>query len=337
MDSNSHHVLWDSLTVSRHCNEDDELHDLVLLYPLALVSPPDVPTHIPSNNVIDLGFASTTLLHNLHNVEVDHSLGLASDHWPIVYQLDLSCDRITLNWFNQSKMNLERFLDVLQHELDTPIPPINNQRDLDGLAELLNRSRSIRPGGERQDTRVSVVWSGGGGDKDGTETEVGRADGAGVRQGEEQTEREDEGGNKPNTQQLVGNSGDRANISGRDAGLAVWDNKVGWERGRGEARQKLVEGRRVAVVTDEEVDRAVWKGDGWKAPDVDGVQLGFMRMGWEVLGPWLLERLVADRMVFHVESRGLMCKEQFWGRPERSTQQAVHALFTAPGRRWTTG
>ncbi|KAJ7026227.1 hypothetical protein C8F04DRAFT_966706, partial [Mycena alexandri] len=141
------------------------------------------------------------------------------------------------------------------------------------------------------------------------------------------------------------------------------------------AGQKIAEGRRVAVVTDEEVDRVVWKGEGWKAPDADGVQLGFVRMGWAVLGPWVrhlfkasirlsifphvlkesdafptakpakkdkthpkayrpvehhakilgksLERLVADRMVFHVESKGLMCEEQFGGRPGRSTQQAV--------------
>ncbi|KAJ7730188.1 hypothetical protein B0H16DRAFT_1237259, partial [Mycena metata] len=84
-------------------------------------------------------FASTSLLRNLRNVEVDHGLGLASDHWPITYQLDLACDRVTLNRFNRSKMNLEQFLDVLRHELDTPIPPVNDQRDLDKLAELLCR------------------------------------------------------------------------------------------------------------------------------------------------------------------------------------------------------
>ncbi|KAJ7015788.1 Endonuclease/exonuclease/phosphatase [Mycena alexandri] len=139
MDSNSHHVLWDSLTTSRRRDEDEELHDLVLAYPLALITPPDVPTHIPSNNVIDLGFASTSLLRNIHNVTVDQSLGLASDHWPITYEIDLTCERITLNRFNRAKMNVDRFLDVLRHELQAPIPAITDQRDLDEMVELLCR------------------------------------------------------------------------------------------------------------------------------------------------------------------------------------------------------
>ncbi|KAJ7776429.1 hypothetical protein B0H16DRAFT_1269327, partial [Mycena metata] len=131
-------------------------------------------------------------------------------------------------------------------------------------------------------------------------------------------------------------------------------------------------------VTDGEVDAAVWKGDGWKAPDADGVQMAFVRMGWSVLGPWVrclfkssirlalfprifkeseafptvkpakkdrthpksyrpvehharilgkaLERLVADRMVYQVETRGHLCESQFGGRPGRSAQQAVHAF-----------
>ncbi|KAJ7726790.1 hypothetical protein B0H16DRAFT_1231304, partial [Mycena metata] len=84
-------------------------------------------------------FTSTSLLRNVRNVEVNHDLSLASDHWPITYELDLACERITLNRFNRSKMNLDRFLDVLRHELDTPIPSICNQQDLDTVAELLCR------------------------------------------------------------------------------------------------------------------------------------------------------------------------------------------------------
>ncbi|KAJ7649108.1 hypothetical protein DFH06DRAFT_1095261, partial [Mycena polygramma] len=45
-------------------------------------------------------------------------------------------------------------------------------------------------------------------------------------------------------------------------------------------------GERVAEpVTDEEVKRAVWAGEDWKAPDSRGMQIGFVRRGWPVLAP----------------------------------------------------
>ncbi|KAJ7186174.1 hypothetical protein C8R46DRAFT_1208253 [Mycena filopes] len=51
---------WDLLTKTPTCEEDFELHDLLVSRGLLLVTPPDVPTHI-SGNVIDLGFCSPSL------------------------------------------------------------------------------------------------------------------------------------------------------------------------------------------------------------------------------------------------------------------------------------
>ncbi|KAJ7034202.1 hypothetical protein C8F04DRAFT_956722 [Mycena alexandri] len=135
------------------------------------------------------------------------------------------------------------------------------------------------------------------------------------------------------------------------------------------------EERHVEAVTDEEVRRAVWAGDDWKAPDSVGLQMGFVRRGWPVLAPvvcaifkssanlglyptslkasnaipthkpakkdksspkaWRpveqhaavlakpLERLMADRVTFQVESRGVFDRDQYGGRSSHSTLQAV--------------
>ncbi|KAJ7761781.1 hypothetical protein B0H16DRAFT_1312123, partial [Mycena metata] len=45
------------------------------------------------------------------------------------------------------------------------------------------------------------------------------------------------------------------------------------------------EERETEEVTEEEVRRAVWAGDDWKAPDSLGLQMGFVRRGWPVLAP----------------------------------------------------
>ncbi|KAJ7605222.1 Endonuclease/exonuclease/phosphatase [Mycena rosella] len=113
MDSNSHHILWDSLTLTPTQVADFDLHDLLISHPLTLVTPPDVPTHIPSGNVIDLGFASPSLLWNIRNVEVSSCLGLGSDHLPITYELDLEIQRPTSNRYNPDSMDIDKFLSIL--------------------------------------------------------------------------------------------------------------------------------------------------------------------------------------------------------------------------------
>ncbi|KAJ7777370.1 hypothetical protein B0H16DRAFT_1301561, partial [Mycena metata] len=107
--------------------------------PLTLITPPDEPTHIPSGNVIDLGFASPSLVRHFHSVEVVHTLGLGSDHWPIVYELDLERVKVTTQRYNQKKMDLDLFLDTLRCELDVPLPTITNQRELDDAVDFLCR------------------------------------------------------------------------------------------------------------------------------------------------------------------------------------------------------
>ncbi|KAJ7920375.1 hypothetical protein B0H13DRAFT_2422846 [Mycena leptocephala] len=110
MDSNSHHVLWDSKTNTATRTEDFELHDLLISTPLLLVTPPDIPTHI-SGNVIDLGFCSPSLL---------------IDHLPIRYTLDFDV------------MDLEKFLATLRHYLGMrPVPVITTQAELDEATSFL--------------------------------------------------------------------------------------------------------------------------------------------------------------------------------------------------------
>ncbi|KAJ7031693.1 hypothetical protein C8F04DRAFT_890313, partial [Mycena alexandri] len=38
-------------------------------------------------------------------------------------------------------------------------------------------------------------------------------------------------------------------------------------------------------VTDEEVWAVIWTGEDWKAPDSNGLQIGYVRLGWAVLTP----------------------------------------------------
>jgi exonuclease III len=85
MDSNSHHILWDSNTSSRQIDVDFDLHDVLVSRPLMLITLPDVPTHLPSGNLIDLGWASPSLLGILRDVQVEEEMGLGSDHLPITY------------------------------------------------------------------------------------------------------------------------------------------------------------------------------------------------------------------------------------------------------------
>ncbi|KAJ7201018.1 hypothetical protein GGX14DRAFT_571592 [Mycena pura] len=137
MDSNSHHVLWDSHTLTPTRVEDFDLHDLLIQHPLTLITPPDIPTHLPSGNVIDLGFASPSLPWNIGNVEVSSDLGLGSDHLPITYELDLEAQKTKSRRFNLDTMKVETFLSMLRLELGRPLPEIESQEALDEATDLL--------------------------------------------------------------------------------------------------------------------------------------------------------------------------------------------------------
>ncbi|KAJ7936029.1 hypothetical protein B0H13DRAFT_2304100 [Mycena leptocephala] len=112
MDSNSHHALWDSLTKTESRQEDFDLHDLLMSHPLTLVTPP-------------------TYLRTCHRATLSTWLGLGSDHLPITYELDLGVMRFSSNRFNPDKMDLDKFLAVLRHELDQPPINITTQEELD--------------------------------------------------------------------------------------------------------------------------------------------------------------------------------------------------------------
>ncbi|KAF7371586.1 Transcription factor [Mycena venus] len=140
MDSNSHHVLWDSRTKTKLRIEDFELHDLLVAnpsLPFLLVTPPDVPTHI-SGNVIDLGFCSPSLFMSVRDVVVDPDFCVGSDHLPIRYTLDFKVTRGLPFRFNNAKMDLENFLAVLRHRLGSrPQPTISTQTQLDEAVTFL--------------------------------------------------------------------------------------------------------------------------------------------------------------------------------------------------------
>jgi hypothetical protein len=137
MDSNSHHLLWDSNTKTTVREADFALHDLLVGHPLCLITSPDVPTHLPSGNVIDLGFASPSLLWHISNVEVNARLGLGSDHLPITYELDLGTVEIKSNRFNPDAMDVDKFLAVLRDELDLSPLNIESQKELDEATDTL--------------------------------------------------------------------------------------------------------------------------------------------------------------------------------------------------------
>jgi hypothetical protein len=97
---------------------------------------PDVPTHLSSGNVIDLGFASPSLLFNICNVEASSYLGMGSDHLPITYELDLEVTKFESNRFNADEMNLDKFLAIFKNELGVPICDISSQAELDDKNNL---------------------------------------------------------------------------------------------------------------------------------------------------------------------------------------------------------
>ncbi|KAJ7162474.1 Endonuclease/exonuclease/phosphatase, partial [Mycena filopes] len=137
LDSNSHHPSWDLLTKTPTCEEDFELHDLLVSRGLLLVTPPDVPTHI-SGNVIDLGFCSPSLFMAV-SATVDPSLCVGSDHLPIHYSLNFDVTVSKSIKFNSEKMDLDVFLGVLSTGLGCrPLPVITTLEELDDAAEFLN-------------------------------------------------------------------------------------------------------------------------------------------------------------------------------------------------------
>ncbi|KAF8146645.1 hypothetical protein K438DRAFT_1780754 [Mycena galopus ATCC 62051] len=140
MDANSHHVLWDSRTNTKLRMEDFELHDLLVanpVLPFLLVTPPDIPTHI-SGSTIDLGFCTPSLFPFIREVIVDPEFCVGSDHLPIRYSFDFNVAHGQSLKFNNDKMDLEKFLALICHELGTkPLPIIETQAQLDAAASLL--------------------------------------------------------------------------------------------------------------------------------------------------------------------------------------------------------
>ncbi|KAJ7728068.1 Endonuclease/exonuclease/phosphatase [Mycena metata] len=137
MDSNSHHVQWDSNTKTKIIDADFDLHDCLIAHPLTLITPPDIPTHLPSGNVIDLGWASPSLLPHIYDVTVETGMGLGSDHLPITYVLDLELDPVASSRYNPESMDINKFLAILQRNLGDPITQITMQRELDDAVDWL--------------------------------------------------------------------------------------------------------------------------------------------------------------------------------------------------------
>ncbi|KAJ7110940.1 hypothetical protein C8R44DRAFT_883393 [Mycena epipterygia] len=90
-------------------------------HPLTLVTPPDIPTYPPLRNVIDLGFASPSLLRHVRNMEVNSRLRLGNDHLAMPES----------NRFNLAAMNLDKFLAVLRLKFDQSPLEISSQAALD--------------------------------------------------------------------------------------------------------------------------------------------------------------------------------------------------------------
>ncbi|KAF8146699.1 hypothetical protein K438DRAFT_1990395 [Mycena galopus ATCC 62051] len=137
MDSNSHHPHWDLNTKTPLCEEDFELHDLLMSYSLLLLTLPDIPTHI-SGNIIDLRFCSPALFMSI-NATVDSSHCVGSDHLPIHYSLDFEVARFKSMKFNSAKMDLDIFHAALKAKLEgRPVPTISTLEELNLAADFIN-------------------------------------------------------------------------------------------------------------------------------------------------------------------------------------------------------
>ncbi|KAJ7719704.1 Endonuclease/exonuclease/phosphatase [Mycena metata] len=137
MDSNSHHIQWDSNTSTRQIDADFDLHDVLVTRPLTLITPPDVPTHLPSGNVIDLGWASPSLLANVRDVRVEEGMGLGSDHLPITYVLDFDMDPVVSTRYNPKTMDVDKYIRLLEMKLGGKKTEIGTQEELDKAVEEL--------------------------------------------------------------------------------------------------------------------------------------------------------------------------------------------------------
>ena len=95
-DFNAHHHLWDS-TLRTSRNSDGTI-GIIERFNLGLVNEPDIPTHFPRNgnkpSVIDLAFASYSLLENILNWSVEESeselaeaSSTGSDHTVIRFEI----------------------------------------------------------------------------------------------------------------------------------------------------------------------------------------------------------------------------------------------------------
>ncbi|KAJ6540060.1 hypothetical protein DFH09DRAFT_1368626 [Mycena vulgaris] len=120
LNSNSHHILWDSKTLTCVRPEDFDLHDLLIAHPLTLAPPLMSPhTSLPA-------MPSTSGLPRRR-----------SDHLPITYELDPELSEVECSRYNPESMDVDKFIAILRHELGLPIPSILTQEELDDVVELL--------------------------------------------------------------------------------------------------------------------------------------------------------------------------------------------------------
>ncbi|KAJ7730403.1 hypothetical protein B0H16DRAFT_1207029, partial [Mycena metata] len=118
---------------------------------LTLVSLPDIPTHLPSGNVIDLGWASPSLLWSIRDVKVEEEMGLGSDHLPITYVLDLDLEPVVSTQYNPKSMDTDKFLELLGKRLGGTVPEISTQEELDAaMQELAEALREAMEGSTRR-------------------------------------------------------------------------------------------------------------------------------------------------------------------------------------------
>jgi hypothetical protein len=74
--------------------------------------------------------------------------------------------------------------------------------------------------------------------------------------------------------------------SGDGGGRTGGEDEEEAERAR--AREKIVAGLEIVgegelVDVTDEVDRVIWTGDAWKAPDMHGIQMGYIHRAWPII------------------------------------------------------
>ncbi|KAJ7713087.1 hypothetical protein B0H14DRAFT_3523595 [Mycena olivaceomarginata] len=133
LDSNSHHPHWD-LNTKPTCEDDFELHDVLISHGLLLVTPRRADSHLGQRHRPRL--LLTVALHGGNGYcRPLHCLG--SDHLPIHYVLDFEVKVSKSIKFNSEKMDLDAYLGILRNLLDDrPLPVISTPEELDNAVEI---------------------------------------------------------------------------------------------------------------------------------------------------------------------------------------------------------